>query len=289
MSDPHNPQVRQMADESMVRNLAAQAEAIWPLEAPIVEAYGLPADARILDVGCGTGEITARLADAFPRANLVGVDLIASHLEIARARAAAFGPRVEFREANAFELPWDDGTFDFTVCRHMLQAVPSPEHVVTELARVTKSGGRLHLIAEDYGMIYAHPTREDVESLWTAVQHQVGPGFGTDLQVGRHMVPMLRAVGLERIEAHYLPLDTLRVPRETLARIFEAWRDGFAEVIAEHTDFTPEDARARFDAVIACTRDPNGWALWLLPLYTALVPRKAPFGGMRGAAAPVLR
>jgi len=278
MTDPHNPQGRQMADESMVRNLAAQAEAIWPQESPIVAGYDLPADARILDVGCGTGEITTRLAETFGQAHLTGVDLIAPHLEIARARAARFGGRVEFREANAFALPWEDDAFDFTVCRHVLQAVPDPAKLVVELARVTKPGGRLHLVAEDYGMIYAHPTRLEVETMWTAVQHQVGPGFGTDLQVGRHLFPMLRAAGLERIEAHYLPVDTLRVPRETLARIFEAWRDGYAEVVAEHTDLTIEGARERFDAIIACIRDPGGWALWILPVYTALVPWKAPFG-----------
>ena len=41
-----NPQARQMADESMVRNLAAQAQAIWPQEAPLFDRYALPARAR---------------------------------------------------------------------------------------------------------------------------------------------------------------------------------------------------------------------------------------------------
>src|SRR5262245_53510442 len=116
-----------MADESMVRNLLHQAEAIWPQESAIFRGYGLPDDIAILDVGCGTGEITARLAELYPRASLVGVDLIARHLDIARVRCAAFSGRVAFREADAFALPFADATFDLVVCRHMLQAVPSPD------------------------------------------------------------------------------------------------------------------------------------------------------------------
>jgi len=74
-----SPQAQQMADESMVRNLAAQAEAIWPQEQPIFQRHPL-GDSAVLDVGCGTGEITARLAEKFPDANFTGVDLEESHL-----------------------------------------------------------------------------------------------------------------------------------------------------------------------------------------------------------------
>ena len=61
-----NPQGKQMADESMVRNLEAQARAIWPQELPLFRRYSLPAETRILDAGCGTGEAASRLAEIFP-------------------------------------------------------------------------------------------------------------------------------------------------------------------------------------------------------------------------------
>src|SRR5687767_2991666 len=98
-----NPQAKHMADESMVRNLAAQADAIWPQEEPIVRSHALPDAPRILDVGCGTGEIALRLAKLFPRATITGVDVIESHLAIARSRCD--DPRVTFEVADAFELP----------------------------------------------------------------------------------------------------------------------------------------------------------------------------------------
>src|SRR5687768_11272859 len=157
MSKNSSPQAKEMADESMVRNLAAQAEAIWPQEEAIFDRHPL-GDATVIDVGCGTGEITARLATKYPRASFVGVDLGEPHLERARARSAAFGERVRFETGDALSLRFGDAAFDFAVCRHVLQAVPDAGQVMAEIVRVLRPGGRVHLIAEDYGMLWAYPT-----------------------------------------------------------------------------------------------------------------------------------
>src|SRR5512134_3536954 len=150
-----NPQAKQMADESMIRNLAAQAEAIWPQEEPIVRRHRVPDAPAILDVGCGTGEIAARLAEVFPRATITGVDLIEPHLELARRRCAAFTDRVRFAVGDAYDLGFAAGSFDLVVCRHLVQAVPEPERILAELVRVARPGGTIHVIAEDYDMIHA--------------------------------------------------------------------------------------------------------------------------------------
>src|SRR6185295_11808492 len=88
-----NPQGQQMADESMIRTLAAQIEAIWPQEKKLVDFYRLPRNALVLDVGAGTGEFTARIADAYPDAQVTGVELLAASVEHARKRHAALVPR----------------------------------------------------------------------------------------------------------------------------------------------------------------------------------------------------
>src|SRR5438876_9391850 len=87
-----NPQAKQMADESMVRNLEAQARAIWPQEVELIRRYRLPDDLHVLDAGCGTGEASSRLAELFPRARVLGVDILDGHLELARSRYGRFGP-----------------------------------------------------------------------------------------------------------------------------------------------------------------------------------------------------
>jgi ubiquinone/menaquinone biosynthesis C-methylase UbiE len=257
-----------MADESMVRNLAEQAEAIWPQEEPVFRRHGLPDDARILDVGCGTGEITGRLGRLLPRGQLIGVDLIEAHLALARSRF----PAIEFRVADAFELPFAGGTFDLVVCRHVLQSIPTPERVIAEMMRVAKPGGVLHLIAEDYDMIHAGPTRRDVSAFWHAGPRAYAKATSVDLHIGRHAFHHLRRLGARDIAIDYAMVDTLRVPRATFAAMFEAWRDGYAPTMSQHLGISEAEARDYFDATIECVRDPDGYALWVVPIVTARTP-----------------
>ena len=265
----NNPQHRQMADESMVRNLAHQADAIWPQESEIFRGYGLADDLDILDVGCGTGEITARLAGLYPRASLVGVDLIERHLELARSRCAGLAGRVAFRKADAFALPFADTAFDLVVCRHVLQAVPRPHEAIAEMVRVLRPGGRLHLLVEDYGMIHMHPTRLNVDRFWVDGPPAYGAAVGTDLHIGRTAYGRLKSLRVEDISQHYVVVDTLRVPRETFAAIWEAWRDGYVDAIGEHTRYTSAQARELFEDMIACILNPEGYAVWQVPILSA--------------------
>ena len=270
--DPLNPQAKHMADESMVRNLRHQAEAIWPQEKPLFERYALPEGVRILDVGCGTGEIAIRLGELLPGASVLGVDLIEAHLELARRRAERFQGRVQFQPGNAFALEFGDGAFDLVVCRHMLQAIPHAERAIAEIVRVTRPGGRVHLLVEDYGMIFIHPTRFDAAKFWFEGPRRFALATGTDLHVGRAAYTYLHGLGVERISVDYIAVDTTRVPRETFAQIWIAWRDGYAESVAEYTDYSPQEAVAHFDDMIATIRDPHGFALWLIPVVSGVVP-----------------
>ena len=234
--------------------------------------YGLPERARILDLGCGTGEIVMRLARELPRASFVGVDVHAPHLELARERCRDFGARVEFRIGDAFELDLPDGSFDLAVCRHMLQAVPAPERVLAEMKRVTRRGGRVHLVAEDYGMIHCHPCAIDADRFWREGPITLGERTGTDLYCGRRAYAWLTALGLEDVRVDYAVIDTQRVARGVLVGIFEAWRDGYTEVIARHTRRPEDEVRRGFQAIVEAFRDPAGYGVWLLPILSARVP-----------------
>ena len=260
-----------MADESMVRNLAAQAEAIWPQEEPIFARHPL-GQSNVLDLGCGTGEITARLAERFPHASFVGVDLEEPHLMRARARCSALGSRVRFEVADALALPYDDSTFDFVVCRHVLQAVPDAARVLAEIGRVLRPGGRVHLIAEDYGMLLCHPTELDSDGFWQRLPPRMSAGFGCDLHVGRKAFTLLHDLGMTDVRADYVVIDTLRVDREIFARIWEAWRDGYTDSLVEHGGISREEIEQRWCEMIACVRDPRGYALWQVPVWTARKP-----------------
>jgi hypothetical protein len=114
--------------------------------------------------------------------------------------------------------------------------------------------------------------RFDPRDFW----HEVPPAFGratsTDLFIGRHAAPILAALGLEEITVDYVIVDPLRVPRDTMAAIFEAWRDGYTDASAEVSRFTRDEAAAYFEAMIANVRDPQGYAVWMVPVVAARVP-----------------
>ena len=122
----------------MLRTLAAQADAIWPQEKALVENYGLGDGALVLDIGCGSGEISMRLLELLPNSRVLGVDLELQHLDRARQKCKPFGDRARFEAADALVLDVDGGPFDLTVCRHLLQAVPNPEQVIANMIRLTR-------------------------------------------------------------------------------------------------------------------------------------------------------
>jgi ubiquinone/menaquinone biosynthesis C-methylase UbiE len=270
--DPLNPQAALMADESMVRTLAAQCAAIWPQERLLLQRYALAAGATLLDVGCGTGEFSVRFADEHPAAQVTGVDVIESSLALARERARKHGSRVRFAVGDAYALGFPDGSFDLVACRHVLQAIPHAERVLAELLRVTRPGGWLHVLAEDYAMLHMEAGELDPDLLWRAGPIDYTARTGTDARVGRRTWSVLNDLDVAELRVDYVIVDTLRVPRETFAQIITAWRDGYAEPLAEGSPHPAEWFRAHFDQVIASIRDPRQYAVWMVPIVSGRRP-----------------
>lgn len=265
-----NPQGEQMADESMIRTLAAQIEAIWPQERKLVEAYRLPPAARVLDVGAGTGEFSARIGAAWPDVQVNGVELIPASVEYARRKHAALAPRVQFESGDAFHLTQPDDTYDLVVNRHMVQAVPHVERVIAQLVRVVKPGGRVHVLAEDYSMLHMMSGPHDPDLFWRKVV-DFAARTGTDARIGRRAWTLMRAAGLEDVRVDYVIVDTQRVARAVFADIITAWRDGYVNVLAT-PESPPSLIREEFDEIIASIRNPDHYAVWHLPIVSGTKP-----------------
>jgi len=255
-----------MADESMIRNLTAQASAIWPQESALYGRYRLPTDCRIADIGCGTGEITSRLARHFPRAEVVGIDILEHTVELARKRHGDLAPRVSFQQGDAFELKLPSNHFDLVVCRHVTQSIPEPERVLAEMKRICKPGGWLHVLSEDYRMLHFMAGKLDADNFWSNCVPTAVRGTGVDERIGRRTWTLLRHLGLQDVTVDYVTVDTVRVPRETFAAIIEAWRDGYVEMLSKQSGWKPEEVRAHFDAMIASIRNPDEYAVWQIPV-----------------------
>lgn len=274
MSGSDYGQREPMENEAMVRTLAAQARAIWPQEKELLRRILVRPDLEVLDVGCGTGEISSRIVREFSLRSVIGIDLAESHIRLAQDRYRNLGG-LSFIVGDATTLPFEENKFDVALCRHMLQAVPDPLAVLREMIRVVKQGGTLYVLAEDYGMLFFHPTRFDTDEFFGVYGGKASAKANSDLRQGRKMPSVFASLKCADIKADYLCVDTLRVDREIFAEIIVHWRDGFEEWISKHSGYPLEDIRNRFNDMIDCTRREDGYALWLVPCVSARVTKAA--------------
>lgn len=94
----------------------------------------------VLDVCCGTGDISAMIAEGNPDVLVCGLDFSAHMLDVARTRTVGLD-NVVLVEGNAMALPFDDATFDSAVISFGLRNTPDYARVIGEMARVTRPGG----------------------------------------------------------------------------------------------------------------------------------------------------
>jgi SAM-dependent methyltransferase len=118
----------------------------------VAEAFlpwlAVPAGLRWLDVGCGTGALTASVLALAEPAEVVAVDTSEGFLSTARANIS--DPRATFRSADAQSLPLPDDHFDVVVSALALNFVPDPPQAVAQFARVAAPGGVVAAYVWDY-------------------------------------------------------------------------------------------------------------------------------------------
>jgi 2-polyprenyl-3-methyl-5-hydroxy-6-metoxy-1,4-benzoquinol methylase len=160
----HDDVVRQ----SFTVQAAAYAAQPWISDtervALLVAAAAPKTEDRVLDVACGPGYV----AEAFAQAcrSVVGVDLTEAPLRIAEERCRARGlTNLSFMIGNVQQLPFGNGEFNLVVCRLAMHHFAQPQRVVTEMARVCRTGGTVvveDILASEHAVRAAYQHRVEV-------------------------------------------------------------------------------------------------------------------------------
>jgi ubiquinone/menaquinone biosynthesis C-methylase UbiE len=136
------------------------AAALWPEGPP-------PAETRLLEIGCGPGFYSRRLAEHFTQLQVVGIDRAEEQLRRARLRA---GDRLldncRFERADALALKWPAAAFDAVVASRLFTILPERERALAEMYRVLRPGGRC-FIAEPRSVLRA---AVPLHAMWLAAR-----------------------------------------------------------------------------------------------------------------------
>lgn len=158
---------------------------------------GLNSARRILEVGSGTGVVTAEL-NAQTSAVIFGLDISRAALTFAHAH----DPATLLTQGDAHSLPFGEGTFDAVIAHYLLLWVDRPQAVLRDMMRVLRPGGALLCLAEpDYGGRIDHPPR-----LAPCGRRQTRAlrRSGADPEIGRKLAGLLASIGLVDLQAGIL-------------------------------------------------------------------------------------
>jgi SAM-dependent methyltransferase len=204
-----------------------------------------------LDVGCGTGALTATVLARAKPASITGVD--PAEPFIIAARSAINDDRARFEVADARSLPLADGSVDMAVSGLCLNFVPEPERALAEMSRVTCPGGSVAAYVWDCsdadGM-------QMLRRFWDAAVH-LDPEAAA-LDVGSRMplchpeplLSLFASAGLRTVEVGHITIDTVFPDFDDYWRPFEGGTGGPAPVYVQRLD---QDQRAALEAELRNT------------------------------------
>uniref|UniRef100_A0A7C2NN13 Methyltransferase domain-containing protein n=1 Tax=Archaeoglobus fulgidus TaxID=2234 RepID=A0A7C2NN13_ARCFL len=109
----------------------------------VVDMANIDGNSLVLEVGCGTGFTTEEIARRVPEENVVAVDLTPEQIVKARAKLG----KVNYILGDAENLPFEDDSFDAAISAGSIEYWPNPQKGIEEMTRVTKSGGRVVILA----------------------------------------------------------------------------------------------------------------------------------------------
>jgi ubiquinone/menaquinone biosynthesis C-methylase UbiE len=192
---------------------AQRPEGIQVSKRLMLERIALTPGEVVLEVGCGPGTDVFEMVEVVGTAGrLVGLDASEAMIAEARRRASERQLPVTFEVGDVHALPFPDATFDVCRAARLLEHLPDAGEALSEIARVTRKGGRVVVFDFDWDtLIIDHPDKETTRTIVLSYSDSMGNGW-----IGRQLPRLFREQGLE-----VLSIDPVQVfVHYTLAELF---------------------------------------------------------------------
>ncbi|MEV5955786.1 methyltransferase domain-containing protein [Streptomyces sp. NPDC051987] len=198
----------------------------------VAQRLDLAAGARVLDVGCGTGRSTLRIADRH-RAHVTGVTLSPREVQLAMTQpGVGLGiGQATFQLADAMELPFPDGHFDSAYAIESIAHMPDRGKAIAEIARTLRPGGRL--VIQDFFLAHT-PTPRELEALTAVWDIFEFPPFGTQ----KDFEDDITAAGLDLVAYENITTNLRRTMRLIVSTLRSKAEE--PEIEKETRDFLAE-------------------------------------------------
>jgi SAM-dependent methyltransferase len=214
-----------------------------------------PDGALVLEPGCGIGAQTVILARNSPGAEFHSIELSADSAQAARDAVAAAGlTNVTVHQADIFNAPFNESTFDHMFICFVLEHLADPHSALVTLRRLLKPGGTVTVSEGEHGSCFWHPETPASRAVWQCLI-DVQAGIDGESLMGRRLYPLLSNAGFH--DVHVSPrniycdasnpalvdgfvrktiipmVDGVRDDAVRLGMLSEAeWRQGIADLYA---------------------------------------------------------
>lgn len=246
--------------------LRVLSRVLQPTTGGLLERLAVAPSAKVLDVGCGGGDVTLSWARLVPEGRVVGIDVDDTKVAIARDDADASGARnVEFRVGDVGDADLGRESFDVVYARFLLCHLPDPERVLQRMFDAVVPGGLLVVEDTDIDGSVAYPPSAAFArslDLYTAALR----GRGGDPNIGWRVPLLMQDVGVTDIamdvvqpagvtgDAKTIQTLTLAATRDAIVAAGLATGDEVDQVAAELAAFV-----ARPDTVVTVARIVQTW------------------------------
>jgi SAM-dependent methyltransferase len=219
--------------------LAAFHRAFEPELTAIIASLPLAPGMQVLDLACGDGFYTRRLAERLGPGRVVGADVDPAYLAAAQAATASYaGPAtIELVRASYDELPFADGTFDLVWCAQSLYSLPDPVAVLRHLCRVVRPGGVVGVLENDtlHQVFLPWPASLELalrSAELTALATE--EGNASRFYVGRRLPAVFAAAGLTPTALTTFAIDR-RAPFTDIERtLLQSYLDGVVDRVTPY-------------------------------------------------------